>query len=68
MLTGGTTATGFIAQWDSMLRGVRKDISVRILSEAFLGSNLQLAMLVYARVDFCATRPSSVCTLEGISV
>ena len=48
--------------------GVRKDINVRVLSEAFMGSNLQVAVLAYARVDFAATREQSFCTLEGITV
>lgn len=67
-LTGGTTATGIIADWRDLLFGVRTDITVRVLQEAFLGSNLQLAVLAYARVDFAATRAASFCTLEGITV
>lgn len=67
-LTGGTTASGIIADWRDLLFGVRKDINVRVLSEAFMGSNLQVAVLAYARVDFAATREQSFCTLEGITV
>jgi HK97 family phage major capsid protein len=67
-LTGGTTATGIIADWRDLIMGIRKDINVRILSEAFMGSNLQVAVLAYARVDFAATRANSFCTLEGITV
>lgn len=67
-LTGGTTAAGVIADWRDLLMGVRKDINVRVLSEAFMGSNLQVAVLAYARVDFAATRQQSFCTLEGITV
>lgn len=67
-LTGGTTAKGIIANWSDLLFGVRQDINVRVLSETFMGSNLQLAMLVYARVDFGAARADSFCTLEGITV
>lgn len=67
-LTGGTTATGIIADWRDLLFGVRQDIQVRVLQEAFLGSNLQIAVLAYARVDFAATRAASFCTLEGITV
>lgn len=67
-LTGGTTASGIIADWRDLIMGVRKDINVRILSEAFMGSNLQVAVLAYARVDFAATRQQSFCTLEGITV
>lgn len=67
-LTGGTTAKGIIADWRDLIMGVRKDINVRILSEAFMGSNLQVAILAYARVDFAATRAASFCTLEGITV
>ncbi|MDH4234257.1 MAG: phage major capsid protein, partial [Gallionella sp.] len=67
-LTGGTTASGIIADWRDLIMGVRKDITVRVLSETFMGSNLQLAILAYARVDFAATRQQSFCTLEGITV
>ncbi|MCX7179441.1 MAG: phage major capsid protein [Proteobacteria bacterium] len=67
-LDSGTTAKGIIADWRDLIMGVRKDINVRILSEAFLGSNLQVAVLAYARVDFAATRQQSFCTLEGITV
>lgn len=67
-LTGGTTATGVIADWRDLLFGVRQDIQVRVLQEKFLGSNLQIGVLAYARVDFAATRHTSFCTLEGITV
>lgn len=67
-LSGGTTATGVIADWRDLLYGVRKDISIQVLNQTFMGSNLQLGILAYARVDFAATRPQSFCTLEGITV
>lgn len=67
-LAGGNTATGIIADWRDLLFGVRQDITVRVLQETFMGSNLQIAMLAYARVDFAATRQESFCTLEGITV
>jgi HK97 family phage major capsid protein len=67
-LTGGTTASGIIANWRDLIMGIRKDITVRVLSESFIGSNLQIAVLAYARVDFAATRQESFCTLEGITV
>lgn len=67
-LTGGTTAMGVIANWRDLLFGVRKDITVQVLRETYLGSNLQIAVLAYARVDFAATRQQSFCTLEGITV
>jgi HK97 family phage major capsid protein len=67
-LASGTTATGIIADWRDLLFGVRKDIQVKVLQETFLGSNLQIAVLAYARVDFAATRQQSFCTLEGITV
>ena len=67
-LESGTTASGIIADWRDLIMGVRKDINVRVLSEAFMGSNLQVAVLAYARVDFAATREQSFCTLEGITV
>lgn len=67
-LVGGTTASGIIADWRDLIFGVRKDITVRVLSETFMGSNLQLAILAYCRADFVATRQESFCTLEGITV
>jgi HK97 family phage major capsid protein len=67
-LTGGTTATGIIGNWRDLIFGVRNQITVRVLSEAYLGDSLQIALLAYARVDFAATRPESFCTMEGISV
>jgi HK97 family phage major capsid protein len=67
-LTGGTTATGMIADWRDLLFGIRKDITVRVLSEAYMGSNLQLAILAYARCDFVPAREASFCSLEGITV
>jgi hypothetical protein len=45
-LTVGINATGIIADWRDFLFAVRQDIQVRALSEAFLGSNLQIAVLV----------------------
>lgn len=67
-LAGGTTAKGMIADWRDLLFGVRKSITVRVLQEAFMASNLQIAVLAYARVDFAATRAASFCSLEGITV
>lgn len=67
-LTGGTTASGIIADWSNLIFGVRKTITVKVLSESYMGSNLQLAVLAYARVDFGAARPAAFCTLEGITV
>lgn len=66
--TGGTTCNAIIANWSDLIFGVRQDINVRILSEAFMGSNLQVALLAYARIDFSAIREQSFCTLEGITV
>lgn len=67
-LTGGTTASGIIADWRDLIFGVRQQITVKVLQESFMGSNLQLAVLAYARVDFGAARPQSFATLEGITV
>lgn len=64
----GSTAKGVIGNWRDLIFGVRQDIQVRVLSEAFMGSNLQVAVLAYARCDFAATREQSFCTLEGITV
>jgi HK97 family phage major capsid protein len=67
-LTGGTTAKAMIANWRDLLFGVRKEIDVRVLQETFMGSNLQIAVLAYARCDWAATRAQSFCSLEGITV
>lgn len=67
-LTGGTTAAGIIADWRDLLFGVRKEITVQVLTQSLLGSNLQLGILAYARVDFASVRDQSFCTLEGITV
>lgn len=60
-------AKAIIADWRDLLFGVRKDITVRVLTETFMGSNLQLALLAYARVDFQSARDESFCSLEGIT-
>lgn len=67
-LAGGTTAAGIIADWRDLLFGVRKEITVQILTQSFMGSNLQLGILAYARCDFASVRDQSFCTLEGITV
>lgn len=67
-LASGTTAAGIIADWRDLLFGVRKEITVQVLTQSFLGSNLQLGILAYARCDFASVRDQSFCTLEGITV
>jgi len=67
-LTGGTTAKGMVADWRSLLFGMRKQISVQVLRESFMGSNLQVAVLAYCRADFAVTRPTDFCVLPGITV
>jgi HK97 family phage major capsid protein len=62
-----TGSTGFVANWADLLFGIRQDISIRILSERFLGDNLQVGVLAYARCDFQPARAASFCTLEGIT-
>jgi len=62
------TAKAVIGDWSDLLWGIRQDISVRLLTESYLGSNLQIALLAYARCDFAAARPQSFCTIEGITV
>jgi len=66
--TAAPSGKAIIADWRDLLFGVRKDLTVRVLNEAFLGSNLQVAFVVYARVDFAAARPASFVTAEGITV
>lgn len=53
--------------WRELLWGIRTDITVRVLTESFLGSNLQIGVLVYARVDFQAEHEESFVTMEGIT-
>lgn len=66
--TAAPQTKAILARWADLLFGVRKDITLRVLTEAFMGSNLQLAVLAYARVDFVAAREASFCTMEGITV
>ncbi len=67
--TGSPVRTSaYIGDWGDLLFGVRQDVTVKVLDQAFMGSNLQLAMLVFARVDFQPARAASFCSLEGITV
>lgn len=67
-VTGTATTKAMVAKWDDLIFGVRQQIQVRLLDQAFMGTNLQFAMLAYARCDFAATRPSSFTSMEGITV
>ena len=67
-LAGGNTAKAVIGNWSDLLFGVRKEITLQVLNQTFMGSNLQLAILAYVRCDFAATRASSFVTAEGITV
>jgi HK97 family phage major capsid protein len=60
-------STGFVADWQDLFYGIRRDITVRILDQAYFGSNLTLAVTAYARVDFAGAREESFTTLEGIT-
>lgn len=62
------TTTAFVGDWSELMMGVRKDIQIVPLREAFLGTNLQVALLVYARVDFQPQHEESFATLEGIQL
>jgi HK97 family phage major capsid protein len=66
--TGGTTCNAVIGDFSDYLMGVRQELTVRVLNEAFMGSNMQIAFLAFARVDFAAEHDESFCTLEGITV
>ena len=66
--TGGTTCAGIVGDWRSLLFGVRQQIAVRVLQEAFMGSNLQVAVIAYARCDFASIHDESFYTAEGITV
>ena len=60
-------ATGVIAKWSDVVMGVRQQITVKLLDQSFMGSNLDLALLCYSRLDFGVTRPTSICSVEGIT-
>jgi HK97 family phage major capsid protein len=60
------TSTAYMADWRDLLFGIRTEITVRVLTEAFFASNLQLAVVVFARVDYQPAREASFVTLEGI--
>ncbi|MDD5030534.1 MAG: phage major capsid protein, partial [Rhodoferax sp.] len=60
-------ATGVIADWGDVVMGIRQGITVKLLDQSFMGSNLDLALLCYSRLDFGVTRPVSICTVEGIT-
>lgn len=66
--TGGTTCSAIIGNWRDLVFGVRNDIQVRVLNEAYMGSNLQVALLCFARVDFQPTRAASFTVMPGITV
>ena len=66
--TGGNTVKAVMGNWSDMMFGIRKDITLQVLNQAFMGSNLQLAVLAYVRCDFAATRAASFVTAEGITV
>ena len=62
------SAKAIIGNWRDYLFGVRQQITVRVLNEAFIGDSLSIAVLAYARVDFAAAREQSFCSIEGITV
>lgn len=62
-----TSEIAYLGDWNDLLYGIRKDVTLHILRETFLGSNLQIAALVYARVDFAAAREQSFVTLEDFA-
>lgn len=64
----GSTAKIVMGAWADLLYGVRLQLQVRVLQEAYLGSNLQLGIIAYARCDFVATRPAAFCTIEDIDL
>ena len=47
---------------------MRQQIQVRILDQAFMGSNLSFAVIASARGDFAATRATSFATMEVFTV
>lgn len=67
-IVGANTTKGVLGMWSDYYMGVRQQIQVRLLDQAFMGSNPQFALLAFARCDFVATRPASFCTIEGITV
>jgi HK97 family phage major capsid protein len=65
--TAMPAASGVIARWADVVMGIRQQITVKVLDQSFMGSNLDLALLCYSRLDFGVTRPTSVCSVEGIT-
>ena len=65
--TAAPTGTAMIADWRDLMFGVRKNITIDVLRQTFLGSNLQIGILAHARVDFAAVRSESFCSLEDIT-
>lgn len=65
--TAMPAASGVIAKWSDVVMGIRQQITVKVLDQSFMGSNLDMALLCYSRLDFGVTRPTSICTVEGIT-
>lgn len=65
--TAAPSGKAIFGNFRDLLFGVRQQISVKVLTEAFMGSNLQIGVLCVARCDFAATRAASFVTAEGIT-
>lgn len=65
--TASPEGTAVIADWRDLLFGVRQEIAVQVLRQTFMASNLQVAIVAFARCNFAAARKTSFCTLEGIT-
>lgn len=65
--TAAPSGKAIFGNFRDLLFGVRQQISVKVLTEAFMGSNLQIGVLCVARCDFVTTRPPSFVTAEGIT-
>lgn len=65
--TAAPSGKAIFGNFRDLLFGVRQQISVKVLTEAFMGSNLQIGVLCVARCDFVTSRATSFVTAEGIT-
>lgn len=61
------TGTAILADWRDVVWGVRSEITVQAIPQAFMGSTLSLCLLAFARCDVNLVRPESLCSIEGIT-
>ncbi|WP_373053892.1 phage major capsid protein [Thioalkalivibrio sp.] len=62
---GSNESELLLADWSRVLIGMRQEVQVEILREAFR-SNLQVGVLVWTRVDFVLERPEALVRVTGV--